>query len=1404
MTDELKNMHVTWDQGLKEMTQNVKKLIDIQLTMQQRPVNPPVHQQTAVLQPAGQQMFIRNPMIVPGPQHQVPTLSQNPNPVVSGVYAPPGTQGQFLAPPQGSIAPTPGFQFRPPGAPPSMPNGMSFPTTSDVVPIPAQMPVPQNPSLFGQPVPQTVVRQPVQPVYPIKQVPPEGENFQATPNPMLSALLRAPNPHVEQKLNQPFQPPKMLSSVEHAQDSVPSSAKEPNPIPTLGASPNVLTSTPKVLGNKVAVIAAPKANVPGPVLPNAPSSLISQDGSSSVNSKKSLFSNIAAPKIDNVPPVSEQVPASTVTPQFSTLFGVKTTQSGQVPTTSSQLGFSFSSQLKPTGTSSTVPSSAFSFKMAPPVVTFATPASVFSPSTASNTISGQPSAAVFTGFKGFQAPVSNLSQPEAQNQAKSKTAFSLVGGAANSKPTSLLSEVPSKTSPQKSQDNKNETSMSNKGLGTLGSGSSFSFKFNMTAPPTAEIGKSPGKITNTPEKPSNTSGSALVVPGNGTTNSTTIASPGGNKEADDSTHDPQFEPIVHLDKVVDLKTGEESEIEMFCERAKLRRFVDGEWKERGVGDMKVLKSQSDSGKAEKYRVVMRREQVKKLCANHVITDEMTIQVHPTNDKSLIWIANDFAEEEEVLEKLCVRFKTADVAAKFKKVFEEGVTVYGKANSSEVKSFAKPETSEKQPVVKETPSVKENVSESRVKKGDASKSSDEKPKIEQEERKPKKETVVETIGPTESSNTNSLASKFGLKSGQWNCDACLTQNKADVNRCAACDGPKDPKAVGTTTIAPAVASDAFGGGSKGPVFKFDTSKTSAGAFKFGVSSNAQTSSFKFGVTPSVATKPEDKTANDEEKEKPSIFEGFKGFGLKSAATNSSTPLFGAPAFQPVSSSNVSHDLSKSSVITTTTASLFGTATENAKPTVANSIFGSQSSGTSSIFGSSSATLSTSGIFGKTAATEVSSNAAPAPESNSIFGKSAAPASNGIFGKSSGTAPVSSGGMVFGKGAGDGTGSKFGQSVFEKPRAELQTADDLTKEASEKCGVTFETEAEDDERYYCEEDDGEYEEGEGYYPGDEYYGDGEDEEYVYGDNYEEPEEGEIFGYDEEGQLTDLDHVQNTPMRMTAGRLGPSKPGQFMSPMARFDPNESAGTPPQVTSVFGTKPPALVNPIAKVPVASTAEDFEKLDDEINDDEKEEIDIVYERASDENPEHRSLVEQYRLPPLFYDSLSKPECSGCIGCDDDPNLTNRKIYKDDTTAKVTLKPEVESQRIAESGTSKEASQSLDASKTSGFLFGTQVQSGFSFAWLASNAADQGGAFGQGSSTGKSTTFTAKPLFAGLNLGGDTTSESTTNPIASENPEEQEECDIHFKPIVQLEKVDTKSGDEDSEIIFCERAKLFR
>ena len=61
-----------------------------------------------------------------------------------------------------------------------------------------------------------------------------------------------------------------------------------------------------------------------------------------------------------------------------------------------------------------------------------------------------------------------------------------------------------------------------------------------------------------------------------------------------------FEPIVQLPECVDLKTGEEDEEEMFRQRAKLYRFEVSEWKERGVGEMKIMKNKSSGN----YRLIL--------------------------------------------------------------------------------------------------------------------------------------------------------------------------------------------------------------------------------------------------------------------------------------------------------------------------------------------------------------------------------------------------------------------------------------------------------------------------------------------------------------------------------------------------------------------------------------------------------------------------------------------------------------------------------------------------------------------------------------------------------------------------------------------------------------------------------
>jgi E3 SUMO-protein ligase RanBP2 len=142
----------------------------------------------------------------------------------------------------------------------------------------------------------------------------------------------------------------------------------------------------------------------------------------------------------------------------------------------------------------------------------------------------------------------------------------------------------------------------------------------------------------------------------------------GGGEDDSYVPDVSFKPIVQL-AAVDVKTGEEDENVLFCERGKLYRFdaATSQMKERGIGEIKILQHKVN----RTCRVLMRREQVLKLCANHQITADMELKPHQGSENAYVWSAMDFADGEAKHETLCIRFKTAEIAKRFVVQFNDG-------------------------------------------------------------------------------------------------------------------------------------------------------------------------------------------------------------------------------------------------------------------------------------------------------------------------------------------------------------------------------------------------------------------------------------------------------------------------------------------------------------------------------------------------------------------------------------------------------------------------------------------------------------------------------------------------------------------------------------------------------------
>ena len=172
---------------------------------------------------------------------------------------------------------------------------------------------------------------------------------------------------------------------------------------------------------------------------------------------------------------------------------------------------------------------------------------------------------------------------------------------------------------------------------------------------------------------------------------------GGEEESpEEFVPTAEYNPVAQLPSNYQVVTGEEDEERLFSERAKLYRWAEEpkEWKERGLGEMKVLRNKVTN----KCRILMRREQVLKPCANHYITPDFKLRpFQAVGDKGFCWVAADFAEcepgEPPQVMKLAIRFKTPEQAIAFKKAVEQCVSTAPPASPEKPTSKPAPKQEE---------------------------------------------------------------------------------------------------------------------------------------------------------------------------------------------------------------------------------------------------------------------------------------------------------------------------------------------------------------------------------------------------------------------------------------------------------------------------------------------------------------------------------------------------------------------------------------------------------------------------------------------------------------------------------------------------------------------------------------
>jgi hypothetical protein len=312
---------------------------------------------------------------------------------------------------------------------------------------------------------------------------------------------------------------------------------------------------------------------------------------------------------------------------------------------------------------------------------------------------------------------------------------------------------------------------------------------------------------------------------------------------------------------------------LLSERCKLYYFADEikEWKEEGVGDFKILRTDIRGG----VRFRMRREPELKTCCNHLLTADMVITPLETSDRAWTWTALDITEGKKKSKQYALKFKTAEIAANWMRVVDSC-----KKELMEMRSKSVPEGTEMEVMTAKNGAKKTGVSKAfgMPAEFDAA-------------LKATSWECSECLTKNDNTKINCLDCEAALKATSWECSECLTKNDNTKINCLDCEAAKpgheeDVKKPKEAAKPAATTSITYGAGGGGSMCESSACAPNTSATAIGLGSTCDSMS----TTTAAAAKPAR-----------SFDLGMPGVGTISS---DSDPFFGTPKRQPATTSYMS--------------------------------------------------------------------------------------------------------------------------------------------------------------------------------------------------------------------------------------------------------------------------------------------------------------------------------------------------------------------------------------------------------------------------------------------------------------------------------------------------------------------